>query len=382
MLKKIKNSFLLTISLATFCGLIAGVCGEVFMRAYIFSDYSSPYSNQEVNLSDLNNNRSSLIIRDPKKVVVNQDLKVEETINSLSSSMVGIFKEISSKTNTDTMKPGYYSLDNPLFLGLIITSDGWIMSSVPAEIKKDFSSKGYVVVSSDRKIYKIDKVNTIKNAPSDVIFFHLAEVSNLSVRKIVPRSELSLGQSLIVIDNHNNVWPTNLSSFKKTPDILNSDSLNASLSLANNSEAVQKNSFIFNLSGDLTALVGSNKEIVPAFLFNSYWQSFGNKELSASPSLGVNYLDLSANRIPNVNLSKGALIYLGADKVAVVKDSPAALAGLMLGDIITWVDNQELNNVNDLADLISTYKPGDKITITYLRSGQEKQVDLKLAEIK
>lgn len=369
-----KDSFLLTISLATLCGLAAGVCGAMLVNGYIFDGAYSSYSNQELNLNDLNNSsRSGLIIRDPKKVVVNQDVKVEETINSLSSSLVSIYKE----NNTD-----YYSLEKPLFVGLVVTSDGWIMSSLSPELKDNFGTKGYVVIASDRKIYKIDKINVVKNSPGDVIFFHLAGATNLSVRKIVPRSELSLGQSLIVLDNNKNVWPTNLSSFKKTPDVLSSDSINARLVLANNSDSLQKNSFIFNLSGDLTAVVGSNKEIIPAFSYNTYWQSFSNKEETLNPFLGINYLDLSLVRIPSINLTKGALIYATSDKIAVVKNSPAASAGLIAGDIITWINNQELNSDNDLADLIANYKPGEKITITYLRGDQEKQLDVKLGELK
>lgn len=374
MLKKMKDSFLLTISLATLCGLLAGVTGALVVNGYFFEGTYSPYSNQEVNLNDLNNSsRSGLIIRDPKKVVVNQDVKVEEAINSLSSSLVSVFKEADAD---------YYSLDKPLFLGLVITSDGWVMSSVPAELKDNFGTKGYVVIASDRKIYKIDKINIIKNSPGDAIFFHLAEAANLPVRKIVPRSELSLGQSLIVVDNNKNVWPTNLSSFKKIPEVLNSDSLNARLVLANNSDSLQKNSFIFNLSGDLTAVVGSSKEIIPAFSYGSYWQGFSNKELTLNPFLGLSYLDLSLVRMPNISLNKGALVYAATDKIAVIKNSPAASAGLQAGDIITWVNNQEINSDNDLADLIANYKPGEKITITYLRGDQEKQVDIKLGELK
>ncbi len=369
-----KNSFLLTISLATICGLLAGFCGSMLVGNYVFGGDYHYYTNQELNLSDLNSgSRSGLIIRDPKKVVVNQDVKVEETINSISGSLVSVFKDAGSN---------YYSLDKPLFVGLVVTSDGWIMSSLPAEIKDNFSAKGYSVIASDRKIYKIDKINVIKNSLGDVIFFHLAGATNLSVRKIVSRAELSLGQSLVVLDNNKNVWPTNLASFRKTPDVLNSDSLNARLVLANNSDSLQKNSFIFNLSGDLAAVVGSNKEIIPAFSYNNYWQSFSNKEEMLNPFLGVNYLDLSIARIPSSNLSKGALIYANSDKVAIVKNSPAAVAGFVAGDVITWVNNQEINSDNDLADLIATYKPGEKITITYLRGDQEKQVDVKLGELK
>ena len=382
-MSKLKENVFLIIFLAVATGLTAGVCGAVISQVYFLNDYSSPYFNQDVNLTDLNsNNRSNLVIRDPKTVVVNQDLKVSETINSLSSSLVKVYKVITPKVESASSSPEYYPLDKPLFIGLVITSDGWIMSSLPLELKDAFSASDYVALTSDRKIYKIDKISILKNLPGDVIFYHLASVSNLPVRKIVARSELSLGQSLIVIDNLNNVWPTTLSSFKKTPAVLSSDSLNARLSLANNSEAIQKNSFVFNLSGDLTAIISANQEIVPAFTYASYWQSFWKNDLALRPSLGVNYLDLSLSRIPNINYDKGALIYPGADKIAVLKNSPASVAGLLSGDIITWIDNQEINSTNDLADLIAKYKPGDKISVTYLRASQEGVVDIKLGELK
>lgn len=382
MLNKIKNNIFLLIILTVVCGLVAGICGEIITRVYFLNDFSFPYASQELNLSDLNANRSNLIIRDPKTVVVNQDVKVSETVSSLEPSLISVFKEISPKVTADKLKPDYYPLDNPLFLGLIITSDGWAMSSLPAELKDSFAVKGYVAVSSDRKIYQIDKITVLKDLPGDVIFFHLREATNLPVRKIAPRAELSLGQSLIVLDNHNNVWPTTLSSFKKTPEVLNSDTLNARLLLANNSDAIQKNSFVFNLAGDLTAIIGANKEIIPAFSYSVYWQSFNEQTLAARPFLGVNYLDLAAVRIPDVNITKGALLYPAADKIAVIKDSPAAVAGLKAGDIITWIDNQEINATNDLADVLVNYKPGDKIVITYLRLNQEKELSLKLSELK
>ncbi len=382
MFTKIKNNIFLLIILTVVCGLVAGICGEIVTRVYFLNDFSFPYASQELNLSDLNANRSNLIIRDPKTVVVNQDVKVSETVSSLAPSLVSVFKEISPKVPTDNLKPDYYSLDNPLFLGLIITSDGWVMSSLPAELKDSFATKGYVAISSERKIYQIDKITVLKDLPGDVIFFHLREATNLLVRKIAPRAELSLGQSLIVLDNHNNVWPTTLSSFKKTPEVLNSDTLNARLLLANNSDAIQKNSFVFNLAGDLTAMIGANKEIIPAFSYSVYWQSFNAQMLAARPFLGVNYLDLATVRIPDLNLTKGALLYPASDKISVVKDSPAALVGLKAGDVITWIDNQEINATNDLADVLANYKPGDKITVTYLRAGQEKELNLKLGELK
>lgn len=378
---KIKKNTIWVISISVVCGLAAGIFGETITRIYLLNDFSFPYASQEVNLTNLNGNSSRLIIQDPKKVVINQDQKISETINSLSTSFVGIFKEVDEKIADNPAKQDYYSLNKPLFLGLIMTSDGWVMSSLSDSMKKDFSVKDYVAISSDRKIYKIDKISAVKNLPGDIVFFHLTGASNLAVRKVSPRSELSLGQSLLVIDNQRNAWPTSLSSFEKTPEILSSDSINARLGLANDSEAIQKNSFVFNLSGDLTAIISADKEIVPAFSYNSYWQSLWAKDGVVRPFFGVNYLDLSLVKIPGENLEKGALIY-PSNKIAVVKDSPAATAGLVAGDIISWINNQEINKTNDLADVISSYKPGDKITITYLRDNLEKQVNIVIDKLK
>lgn len=369
------------VALIIACGMAAGIFGTLLMKNVLDNPYSS-YFSQELNLNNLDGVRAGLIIRDPKKVVVNQDVKIEETFNSVAGSLMGVFKEVPLKNNTDVTKLDYYLLEKPLFIGLVITGDGWVMSSLSEDLKDNFNIKNYLAIGPDRKIYRIDKINILSDSSGGVVFFHLVDANNLPVRKIAARSDLSLGQSLLVVDNNKNVWPTNLSSFKKSIGVLNSDSPRAFIDLANSSEAKQRNSFIFNLAGDLVAVIGANKEIVPAFSYNNYWQSLGQMNKLSRPFLGVNYLDLSAIKTSSINLSKGALIYPGADKVAVVKGGPAAVAGLMAGDIITWVNNQEIGPGNDLSDLIANHKPGDKITLSYVRGGQEKQVDIKLEELK
>lgn len=378
---KLKRNLILFFILSVVGGLVAGIFGGMFARSYASSGLALPYTNQELNLTNLNNANSNFVIQDPKKVVINQDQKIAETINSLSASLVGVFKEINRAEDNNSLKPEYYSLNNPLFIGLTMTSDGWVMSSLSDEDRKAFSGKGFVAISADRKIYKIDKVSAIKDLPGDIVFFHLSEASNLPVRKTARRSELSLGQSLLVINGRNNAWPTTLSSFEKTPDILSSDAANARLALANNANALQQNSFVFNLSGDLVAVIGADKEVAPVFAYDSYWQSLWGAEKNTRPFFGVNYLDLASAEIPNESLAKGALIY-PHEKIAVVKNSPAEKAGLEAGDVITWINNEEINKMNDLADIIATYKSGDKITVSYLRDNQEKQIDVILGELK
>jgi hypothetical protein len=372
----VKNNRLLpAIILSVVCGLIAGAAGEIVTRVYFLKDFSVPYFNNEVNLNDLNNNRSNLIIRDAKKVVVSQDIKVSETINSIRPALIGIFKEIDGSKATST---DYYKLDEPFLVGLAVTADGWVAISIPDDIKKTLNIKNYVAITSDRKVYKLDQIAGFNDLPGSLTFLHLTAASNLSIKKIVLRSDISLGQSVLAINGFSNVFLTSISSFKKMSPVLSSDSLNSRFTFAGDMGDEYKNSFVFNLAGDLVAIIGTDKEVIPAFSYNAYWQSFFKKGVISQPVLGVNYLDLSSTKSLGISLEKGAWLYKTEGALAVLKNSPAELAGLKEGDIITWINNQELDANNDLANIISNFNPGDTITLTYQRNGIEKEVNIKL----
>ena len=65
----------------------------------------------------------------------------------------------------------------------------------------------------------------------------------------------------------------------------------------------------------------------------------------------------------------------------VIADTPAAQAGLQAGDIITAVDNTEVNADNDLATLLGRHKPGDVVTLKVTRGLQEpREVKVTLGE--
>ncbi len=67
-------------------------------------------------------------------------------------------------------------------------------------------------------------------------------------------------------------------------------------------------------------------------------------------------------------------------KVADVRpESAASEAGLEAGDIITEIDGETMGEVPVLIGKVSEYKPGDTISVTFLRQGQEmtKEVTLK-----
>ena len=60
--------------------------------------------------------------------------------------------------------------------------------------------------------------------------------------------------------------------------------------------------------------------------------------------------------------------------------TPAARAGLQGGDEVVEVDGEPIESGDELRDVIDSHKPGDKITLTIERDGQERTVEVTLGE--
>jgi len=70
----------------------------------------------------------------------------------------------------------------------------------------------------------------------------------------------------------------------------------------------------------------------------------------------------------------------GAQVTWVEEGSPAEEAGIKVGDIITAVDDQEIDEDHPLRDLILEHEPGDKITLTVSRWGESREIQVTLGE--
>ena len=68
----------------------------------------------------------------------------------------------------------------------------------------------------------------------------------------------------------------------------------------------------------------------------------------------------------------------GATVVDVGAGTPAAGAGIQVGDVIVALDNSQINDPDDLSEAIGTKKPGDRVTVTYNRNGQRRTAQLNL----
>jgi S1-C subfamily serine protease len=78
--------------------------------------------------------------------------------------------------------------------------------------------------------------------------------------------------------------------------------------------------------------------------------------------------------LPALPGGQGALVQ------EVIAGSPAAGAGVAIGDIITAVDGTPIDANHRLADVVSQYQPGDRVKITIWRAGDSKRITVTLGE--
>ena len=72
----------------------------------------------------------------------------------------------------------------------------------------------------------------------------------------------------------------------------------------------------------------------------------------------------------------------GVEIQEITKESGAEKAGLKKGDIITKIDNTNIEDPDELSKVIREHKAGDKVSVTYLRDKKEQKVTAELTKWK
>jgi membrane-associated protease RseP (regulator of RpoE activity) len=94
--------------------------------------------------------------------------------------------------------------------------------------------------------------------------------------------------------------------------------------------------------------------------------------------LGVRFEPITEDlaKAENLSVNEGAIIR------EVVVDSPAAKAGLQVGDVITTVDDEPVDAEHSLRDRVAAHKPNDTIELSVLRGEETLTIEVTLGESK
>jgi serine protease Do len=366
---EINNRIIIIIYAAIF-GLMGGIAGCLITRGY-FNDAYIPVQS-EINYSDANYKGTNLIIRDAKKVVVEQNEKTRETIDKVNSSIVGIFKKKGLEKKISGNEENYYLEGQKNGEGVVITSDGWIISNF-----KDFKDEkdltgNYVAITKDKNIYPITALFSDKLTKYN--FIHI-EAKDLPVNGFTDNNSINTGDYVLALNWDGKAQLTQIINNNANLGIIkNSDTFiqkyESSYDLAKNF----KNGYVFDLSGNLAGLIDDSGSIEQTSNFIPVIKTLLKNNAISRISFGITYVE--AEKIAGVPYKNGALIR------SISKGSAADLSGLKSGQVISSIDGVDINKDNDLLNILRLRAVGDKVLIRYLNNSGAAEATVILKELR
>ncbi len=371
---------ILIITAIILAAFTAGIFGEFFTRAYL----SKLNFFRDFYFASTDLGQRELVINEPKKVVIEQDLQINQLKSEIKPSLIEIYrKKIPAKTLLDKV----FLPDDYLGQAVVLTSDGWLLCTGRA---LSYNSKEDLVIYYNQKLYDIDEI--VKDNLTDIIFLKI-NIQNLSVMKLADLPQVTDGQQILIYDRYyNQLSQGNIINRKYKPivnkyDFVNSSqSLNKYILLNKNFSLEANGSPVFNLQGEVIGMLDGLNEnnyskVIPINFINPIINQVLKGENIKRPYLGINYLNL--NQIDGLDeqdrqgQEKGIMIWPDKSGVGVMSDSP--LNGqLVKGDIILSIENQTLDENNDLLDLLLSYKTGQEIRLKYLHEQKEAEISFTL----
>jgi Do/DeqQ family serine protease len=267
--------------------------------------------------------------------------------------------------------------------GVIITADGYIVTNNHVIDDAD----KVTVVLDDKRTYTGTVIGT--DPSTDLALVKITE-KNLPFLKVANSDDVKVGQWVLAVGNPFELTGTvtaGIVSAKGRGIGINRDSLRIESFIQTDAAVNPGNSggALINTKGELIGIntaIASNTGAYAGYSF-AVPSAIVSKVVDDLMNFGEVQRGLLGIRIADVEDAKERLNFkTGLSQgvyVSEVNDgSAAADAGIKKDDIITKVDGREVKSGSELLEMIGRKRPGDKVVITLVRDGSEKQFNVTL----
>ena len=320
------------------------------------------------------------------------------TITKEEANLADLVKKVSptvvSIVTTQVSGQGYFQQEvEGAGTGIVISSDGYIVTN-----KHVVSGARTVqVVMSDGTRHS--DVSVIGADPlNDIAFLKMKGVKDLPVASLGDSGTVRVGQNAIAIGNslgqYQNTVTSGIISGLGRPVTAASSELGSRVEsltdLLQTDAAINPGNSggpLINMAGQViginTAIAADAQGIgfaIPINAARGLIRGVIANGTVAKAYVGVQYVAITPDIRTQYDLSvkQGALVRASGNNSAVVSGSPADKAGVKDGDIITKVNDKVVGEQGGFGSLVAEFMPGEKIELTIIRDGKERQISLTL----
>lgn len=269
--------------------------------------------------------------------------------------------------------------------GVIISADGYIVTNNHVVADAD----ELTVTLNDNKEYSARIIGTDKT--TDLALIKI-EGKNFPAITIANSENIKVGEWVLAVGNPFNLTNTvtagivsakgrslyqnGVESFIQTDAAINPGNSGGAL-VNTRGELIGINAMLYSQTGSFSGYGFA----IPTSIMNKVVDDLKKYGTVQRAVIGIqgsdvkNYVDAQKDQGKDIDLGTMEGIYVAK----VIEESAAEEAGLKEGDVITAIDGKEVNKMADLQECLAKKRPGDKVSISYLRNKKKatKTVTLK-----
>ncbi|GAB4368788.1 MAG: DegQ family serine endoprotease [Deltaproteobacteria bacterium] len=263
--------------------------------------------------------------------------------------------------------------------GFLVSEDGYILTNNHVVEKAD----EVTVTLLDKEEYRAEVVGT--DPKTDIALIKIKPGKKLHAVRLGDSDSLEIGEWVVAIGNPFGLGHTVTAGIVSAKgrvigsgpydDFIQTD---ASINPGNSGGP------LFNLKGEVvginTAIIQGGQGIgfaTPIRMATSILGQLKEKGKVTRGWLGVYIQRLTPEMAESLNVPEGK----GALVADVMKDGPAARAGIRSGDVIVRFDGQEVEDQHELPAIVAATPPGKKVPVTVVRDGKRIELSVKIAEM-
>lgn len=341
-------------------------------------------------------NQASLDSSQASKAIQSESELIAEIVRNVGPSVVSI--KVNSNVTAQTFF-GPREVDQvSAGTGFILSADGVVATN--RHVIPDDNSQISVTLSDGTELDNVEVIGrTAANDPLDIAFLKIKDTKGKELKPVKlanPDTKIDVGQKVVAIGNalgqfQNTVTSGIISGFGRDIETAGGQGESEGLQnlLQTDASINQGNSGgpLVSINGEViginTAVAGSGAEnigfAIPINDVRGIIKSVLERGELLRPYLGVRYITLTDESADEFNLETKRGAYLAPGESATLQPgSPAEKAGLKEKDIITKINNIDVNETTSLGSALGRFSVGETIKVTVVRGDQTLTIDVQL----